>query len=134
MKYCRHCGNEMRDGAAVCVKCGIAEKTPVTAEKAYCKACGTEMNGKAVLCTKCGISQTGGGSTWSNAGSNSGTTPLTRSRDGKIIAGVCSGIGKKFNMNPWIIRAVLIFSHFMLIGFLLDVGYLVAIPALPYGD
>lgn len=135
MKYCRHCGNEMQDEAAVCVKCGISTKTPVTSEKAYCKACGAEMNGKATLCTKCGISQTQGAGLGANITSASTqSVSLARSRDGKVLAGVCSGLGKKLNINAWIIRAILIFSNFIVIGWFLDIAYLIAIFALPYED
>ena len=131
MKYCRHCGNEMQDEAVVCVKCGISTKTPVTSEKAFCKACGAEMNGKATLCTKCGISQTSS----SGVGlSQSNSAPLTRVREGKVLAGVCSGLGKKMNMNPWIIRGILIFTNFIFVGWFLDIAYLIAIFALPYED
>lgn len=128
MKYCRHCGNEMQNEASVCIKCGIAEKTPVTSEKAYCKSCGAEMNGKASVCVQCGVSQTTGG----NSFTGSNPAPLTKSHDGKVLAGVCSGIGKKININPWIIRIILILTNFILIGWFLDIAYIIAIFALPY--
>lgn len=134
MKYCRHCGSEMQEEASVCVKCGIAEKTPVTSEKAYCRSCGAEMNSKATVCIKCGVSQTVANNSFSNFNYNSDTnsTPLARSRDGKILAGVCSGIAKKTNMNPWIIRGILIFTNFIVLGWFLDIAYVIAIFALPY--
>ena len=136
MKFCRHCGNEMKDEATVCVKCGIAEKTPVTSEVAYCKSCGAEMNGKAAVCIKCGITQTNGSNSWGNSNNNSSANlnSLARSRDGKILAGVCSGLGKKMNMNPWIIRAILIFCNFIVVGWFLDIAYVIAIFALPLED
>lgn len=132
MKFCRHCGNEMQDDASVCVKCGIAEKTPVTSEKAYCRACGAEMNGKAAVCIKCGVSQTNAAN--SNFNSTINSAPLARSHDGKILAGVCSGLGKKAGLNPWIIRAILIFTNFIVLGWFLDIAYVIAIFALPYND
>ncbi|MBQ3061093.1 MAG: PspC domain-containing protein [Lachnospiraceae bacterium] len=134
MKYCRHCGSEMQDEAAVCVKCGISIKTPVTAEKAYCKACGAEMNGKAVLCTKCGISQTKGASL--GAGSTSTQSDsLARSREGKVIAGVCSGFAKRFGIKASIIRVILIVIAFIpIISWIAVIGYVIAIFALPYED
>lgn len=135
MKYCRHCGSEMQNEAAVCVKCGISTKTPVTSEKAYCKACGAEMNGKAVLCTKCGISQTQGSSLGGGLSSASTrSASLSRSREGKVLAGVCSGLAKRMNMNAWVIRAILIFTNFIVVGWFLDIAYLIAIFALPYED
>lgn len=135
MKYCRHCGNGMQDEAAVCVKCGIAVRTPVKSAVAYCRSCGAQMNAQATLCTKCGVSQTGGGSSWNHSPQlNTDTGSLMRSHDGKILAGVCSGLGKKYNFNPWILRGALILFNFIVIGWFLDIAYIIAIFALPYGD
>lgn len=135
MKYCRHCGKEMKDEAAVCVNCGIAKKTPVTSGVAYCESCGAEMNSKATLCTKCGVSQTQSGSSFANSNSSGADlNTLARSRRDKVLAGVCSGLGRKLNMNPWIIRAILIFCNFIVIGWFLDIAYVIAIFALPYED
>lgn len=131
MKYCRHCGNEMQDAASVCLKCGIHENTPVVSEVAYCKACGAEMNSKAAICTKCGVSQVSDTKFSNNSNSS---RPLRRSRDGKVLAGVCSGIAKKTNVNPWVFRAILIFTNFIVLGWFLDIAYIIAIFALPYGD
>ena len=50
--YCRNCGNEMNENAAVCVKCGV----PVGKGKNYCPNCGEEVNPDAVICVKCGAS------------------------------------------------------------------------------
>ena len=136
MKYCRHCGAEMKDEATVCVKCGISENTPVTSEKAYCKFCGAEMNGKAAFCTKCGVEQknkTNFGNSFSYTASLD-SKPLCRSRNGKILAGVCSGIAKKTNIHPWIIRGILIALKFLVIGWLLDIAYIIMIFVLPLED
>lgn len=132
MKYCRHCGKEMQDEASVCISCGIDERTPVTSDKAYCRSCGSEMNGKAAVCIKCGMAQ----ATVKNGSRSSGceSGALARSRDGKILAGVCSGLGKKMNINPWVFRAILIITQFFGIGFFLDIAYIIAIFALPYRD
>lgn len=135
MKYCRHCGSEMKDEATVCIKCGVAERATVTAEKAYCRSCGAEMNSAASVCVKCGVDQKIGGTKFNTnfgGGVSTSSAPLTRVRDGKVLAGVCSGLGKKLNMNPWIIRAILIFSNFIVIGWFFDIAYLIAIFAVPY--
>lgn len=131
MKYCRHCGADMLDEAVVCIKCGVSDKSPVTTEKAYCRACGAEISSKAAVCVKCGVSQTNQGG---HNMSNSNSTPLRRSRDGKILAGICSGMGKKWNVNPWVFRVILIITSFLFIGWFLDIAYIIAIFALPYGD
>lgn len=49
--YCRNCGSEMSDNAAVCVKCGVAKDV---ASK-YCPNCGSETHELAAVCTSCGV-------------------------------------------------------------------------------
>lgn len=128
MKYCRHCGSEMQDKAAICIKCGVAANTTVTGEKAYCMACGAEIDKKAAVCLKCGVSQTGKTVADKSGGS------MRRVREGKVLSGVCSGLGAYTNMNPWVFRAILIILNFFVIGFLLDIAYIIAIFAIPYED
>ncbi len=48
--YCRNCGNEMDNGAAICLKCGVEAGTGVK----FCVHCGNEINEKAKVCVKCG--------------------------------------------------------------------------------
>ena len=48
--YCRYCGKEMVEGAAVCVQCGA----PAGAGTAYCPFCGQATAPGAVICVKCG--------------------------------------------------------------------------------
>lgn len=91
MKYCRHCGTGMEDNAAVCLNCGISENTPVKKEMAYCKNCGAEMNSQAAICVKCGVSQTNKKSYAAPASGGNSSGKLTRSANGKILAGVFSG-------------------------------------------
>lgn len=117
----------MQDEAAVCVQCGIAVKTPVKADKAYCRACGAEMNGQAVLCTKCGISQDQAKTVGSGSFSS-----LRRSRDGKLLAGVCSGLGKQFKMDPWVVR--LLFILISLAAGIGILGYIILAIILPMED
>ena len=50
--YCRNCGNEMSNEAAVCVKCGV----PVGKGSGYCPTCGETTHPDAVVCVKCGAS------------------------------------------------------------------------------
>ena len=50
--YCRNCGNEMNNEAAVCVKCGV----PTGKGNSYCPNCGVETNPEAVVCVQCGVS------------------------------------------------------------------------------
>jgi phage shock protein C len=37
------------------------------------------------------------------------TTKLVRPQEGRIIAGVCAGIGNYFGINPWIARLLFLF-------------------------
>ena len=49
--YCRNCGNQMDDAAAVCVQCG----TPKGVGQNYCPNCGAQTIPNAVVCTNCGV-------------------------------------------------------------------------------
>lgn len=48
--YCKNCGNEMNENAAVCLSCGAAKGTG----KSFCSVCGAPVNENAVVCLKCG--------------------------------------------------------------------------------
>lgn len=48
--YCRICGKEINQLAAICVNCGV----PVGKGGTYCQACGNETNAVAEYCAKCG--------------------------------------------------------------------------------
>jgi TM2 domain-containing membrane protein YozV len=49
--FCRNCGQEIADNAAVCVHCGVS----VGQAAKYCPNCGAETQENAVVCTKCGV-------------------------------------------------------------------------------
>jgi phage shock protein C len=60
-----------------------------------------------------------------------GTKKLVRTRDGRIVAGVCSGIGEYLGVDPNVIRLVLaLISVFTAVvgGILLYLGAWVVIP------
>ena len=48
--YCKNCGSEMADVAAVCVKCGTAKGQG----NAFCQNCGHETAPGAAFCLNCG--------------------------------------------------------------------------------
>ena len=48
--YCKHCGNQMEDIAAICVKCGVAAGQGVN----FCQHCGAQTAPGAAFCTTCG--------------------------------------------------------------------------------
>ncbi len=52
--YCKNCGKEMVEGAAVCTNCGVAAGNGT----AYCPNCGKETVPGAAICTNCGAALT----------------------------------------------------------------------------
>ncbi len=98
--FCRNCGNQVNDTAVACLKCGADPKKG----NHYCAACGAQVNETQVVCLNCG-SQISAASTASAGGFDN----FKRCADGKLIAGVCSGIGKMWNVTPWLIRAGFVF-------------------------
>lgn len=49
--FCKSCGAEMADNAAVCLKCGVSAGVGGN----YCPNCGAPTNPNAAVCLKCGI-------------------------------------------------------------------------------
>lgn len=49
--FCRNCGNQMDNLAAVCVKCGV----PAGQGQNFCPNCGGPTQFGAAICTNCGI-------------------------------------------------------------------------------
>ncbi len=119
--YCKNCGEVMNDNQAICLKCGVNAGTG----KSFCSNCGKEMNPEAVVCLNCGVSQT------PPKGNDSNSGKLTKSKEGKIVAGVHSGLGKKAGCSPWIFRIIHLFLHFVMIGFLIDIVYIIAAIVMP---
>ena len=83
------------------------------------------MNSEAAVCLNCGVAV---------KRNSSGNDKFTKSREGKIIAGVYSGLGKKLGISPWIFRIAHILLLFVGIGFFLLLGYIIAAIAMPYDD
>ena len=48
--FCRNCGSQLNENAAVCLNCGV--KAGVG--KNYCPYCGSQPDPMAVICVKCG--------------------------------------------------------------------------------
>lgn len=49
--YCRNCGKEIDNNAAVCIGCGVA----VGQGTNFCPNCGTQTAPDAAVCTQCGV-------------------------------------------------------------------------------
>lgn len=52
--FCRNCGNQMDNQAAVCVKCGVPSGQGVN----FCPNCGNQTAPGAAVCTSCGVALT----------------------------------------------------------------------------
>ena len=48
--YCKNCGNQMEDFAAICVKCGASKGAGFN----YCNRCGQKTHPQAKYCSECG--------------------------------------------------------------------------------
>ena len=57
---------------------------------------------------------------------------LTRAKENKIIGGVCSGIAKRFNTEPVIVRLIVVF--FTIFQFYVGIVYLILWAVLPEDD
>jgi len=73
--FCLQCGNEIKDGAKFCGKCGWAVPVTVVQEAAQvvpvekrCASCGTALKDGAKFCPKCGGAVQAGVPTYGNAG------------------------------------------------------------------
>ena len=53
--YCKNCGAQMNDNAAVCVNCGA----PKGAGTSYCPNCGSQTQPNAAICLNCGVALNG---------------------------------------------------------------------------
>ena len=49
--FCRACGKELDDNAAICMGCGV----PMGKGSRFCPACGGETCKEAVFCVNCGV-------------------------------------------------------------------------------
>ena len=73
--FCKNCGQEIDDLAAVCIHCGVAVGNGVK----FCQNCGSELPEEAAFCIKCGVSTKGktNGCINNNANVNAGNAPVT---------------------------------------------------------
>ena len=71
--FCKNCGAQMNDNAAVCLNCGCAAGTG----SRFCPNCGMENMPGAVICTRCGV-----------ALNNQPTVPAGYEQKSKMAAGL----------------------------------------------
>ena len=67
--FCKNCGAQMDEVAAVCVNCGAAKGTGT----AYCQNCGQQVAPGAAVCLACGVATAG---------------PVGKSEKTKLVAGL----------------------------------------------
>jgi len=77
--FCKNCGKEVSDQAAVCIHCGVSvtQTNKINSggeKKMFCKNCGKEVSDQAAVCIHCGV-----------AIQNSAVDPNAKS---KIVAGL----------------------------------------------
>ncbi len=49
--YCKNCGHELNEGAAVCLSCGVQVGTGLS----YCMKCGARLESGRTYCLSCGV-------------------------------------------------------------------------------
>ncbi len=54
--YCKNCGSEMNENAAVCLNCGVKKGTG----NSFCANCGQSVAAEAAVCLNCGAALKGG--------------------------------------------------------------------------
>lgn len=77
----------------------------------FCKKCGAQLEDGTDFCNACGatVEKESKNASTNNSKNHSSSNALTKSDDGKILAGVCAGMSKKWNLNPWIFRVLFLF-------------------------
>ena len=133
--FCKKCGTENKEGTTFCKKCGakINEEPNNYEETTLCKKCGTENKEGTKFCKKCG-NPLNTENTKKTVSSTNNKSNWPKTKRNKILAGVCAGLAEKWNINPWILRIILIVSNFFVIGWFLDIAYIILIFKLKYDE
>lgn len=77
--YCKNCGNEIDNLAAVCIHCGVA----VGNGTKYCQNCGNQLPENAAFCVNCGADTRN-----TNAANNGAQKVVNPNAKSKIAAGL----------------------------------------------
>lgn len=72
----------------------------------FCTACGTQLPGQANYCSNCGMATPGAAPRAAGFQQHASPHRLTRSREDKKIAGVCSGLARYFDVDPSLVRII----------------------------
>lgn len=123
--YCRNCGSEMAENAAVCIACGVAKGDSSN----YCPNCGSETNSQAVVCIKCGVSlnnkatKSVGGGTSEKSKMTAGLFAIFLGHLGIHEFYLGDKKRAKYKIIATVISALLMFVGIGLIGFLAVWGW-----------
>lgn len=131
MPFCYNCGNKLLDGQKFCPNCGCKAATNLNPQ-----------NGSAPIAASpaAPVQQVPSAAPTPNTAVANGVAPATptapggslcRVREGKILAGVCTGLQAKFNLNAWIFRLLFLFVGASGIGLIV---YIIMAIALKYSD
>jgi phage shock protein C len=97
----------------------------------FCPQCGKQVDPNSRFCPSCGATISAPPPLAS--GPYSRTTPLTRSRENRMIAGLCAGFAQHFGWDLNVTRIVTFFVIFFTgIGLLVYLALWVIIPEAPY--
>ena len=102
--FCGHCGEPV---PKTCPKCGhIFQK-----DEKFCPQCGCSANATRPSAVRNPFDDNPQPqNAFSTTDTTNSSTSLCRVQEGKILAGVCSGLQAKFNLNAWIFRLLFIFT------------------------
>ncbi len=131
MPFCYNCGNKLLDGQKFCPNCGCKAATNINPQ-----------DGSAPTATSpaAPVQQAPSTAPAPNTAIANGVAPaaptapsgsLCRVREGKILAGVCTGLQAKFNLNVWVFRLLFFFVGSTGIGL---IAYIIMAIALKYSD
>lgn len=80
----------------------------------YCTRCGVQIDDAARFCSTCGTATAAAataqnpGGTYSGDASTGYYKPLVRLRNGRWIAGVCTGLARYWGLDPALVRILFI--------------------------
>lgn len=98
----------------------------------FCRNCGTQRDPASRFCPSCGTA-TGSATPPQPSAVYPPTARLTRSRNSRVIAGVCSGLAEHYGWDLTIIRLVLVLCVlFAGTGVLAYIIAWIVIPEAPY--
>lgn len=120
--YCRNCGEQISDGASVCVKCGFNVRQGTS----FCSHCGSNTVQGQSICTQCGFALNN--SAQSGFGQASASGQILRTRQYKVFGGLCAGLEKYKGINRYVTRVLFVLFGATFIGL---VGYIVACCVIP---